>query len=269
MAAPSDLTVTSISTSQIDLAWNNNNGYTNIRILRGTASGGSKTLIDTISGSATSYSNTSISTNTRYYYQVFGFPDVDRSNEANAASWSESHTETSTWGDAATMGIVTTATGAETLTWTDFVRTSQSLKTDYGYFYGSSNGKVYEYSSAAQSDAGTNILAYWQSKRLDFSDQYPEAKDHWKAVQKIQLKYVDLTASTPFTVYLSTDGGVTWESSYRTLGTGDGKAKWADFFFITTGDMFSVKVESSSTSKKFQLLGVYIYFTLSGEVFEI
>ncbi len=268
MAVPTNLAVDSFSSSQIDLSWTNNGTYTSIRVRRKPL-GGDYVVVEVIAGGATSYSDTSISINTRYYYEVLAIPDgLSDEVEANVA-WVESHSETLTWTDPHTVGVAQTLSATETITWTDSYRTSQSLKTDYGYFYGSSDGKVFEYSSASQSDAGTNILAYWQSKRLDFSDQYPEAKDHWKAVQKIQLKYVDLTASTPFTVYLSTDGGVTWESSYRTLGTGDGKAKWADFFFIATGDMFSVKVESSSTAKKFQLLGVYIYFTMSGEVFEI
>lgn len=267
MAAPSDLTSTSISTSQIDLAWTNNNGYASIAIRRGTTSG-QLSPYDTVAGGDTSYSDTSISTNTRYYYtvRVIG---VGTSSEVTAASWDDAFIETLTWTDVGTQGVNYTLSTTETLTWSDFHATSQTIKINYGHYYGSSDGKIYEYSSGSQSDAGTNILAYWQSKRLDFADQYPEDIDKFKTVYKIQLKYVDLVSDTPITVYVSGDGGVTWEYESQTLGNGDEKTKTANFHFLINAEMFTIKIESSSDDKKFQLLGTYIYYSPCGEYFEI
>lgn len=270
MAAPSSLTATAISATRIDLAWTNNGSYDEIRVRRGTTSG-DLSLYDTITGSDTSYSDTSTSTDTRYYYKVVGTPLADHgfSSEASAGWWTATGSETVTWSDAHVQNIVATQSTEETITWTDYHQVSQTIKTNYGYYCGSSDGKVYEYSDSYQSDAGTNILAYYQSKRLDFADQYPEDIDKFKTVHKVQLKYVDMTADTPITVYISGDGGVTWEYVSQTLGSGDEKTKTADFHFMLNSEMFSIKVESSSTEKKFQLLGVYIYYHPCGEYFEI
>ena len=274
LTAPSGLTATSASTSQIDLSWTNNDTYDGIDVER-KVDGGSYSLYESeLSGSATSYSDTSISVNVRYWYRISGYTTIpsqrsDYSNEANAASWSESHSETLTWSDTETANIAATQSTTETLTWSDFHATSQTIKTNYGYYCGSSDGKIYEYSADSLSDAGTNILAYWQSKRLDFADQYVEDIDKFKTVYKVQLKYVDLTADTPITVYVSGDGGVTWEYVYKAIGTGNEKTKTADFHFMLNAEMFTIKVESSSTDKKFQLLGIYVYYSPCGEYFEI
>jgi hypothetical protein len=55
----------------------------------------------------------------------------------------------------------------------------------------------------------TNTMAsYWRSKRLDFSDQFPQYINQFKTLDRIQIEYVDEIADTPVTVYVSTDGGV-------------------------------------------------------------
>ena len=270
--APSDLTATSSSSSQIDLAWTNNDTYDAVEVWR-KAGAGSYSMIEQVAGNSTSYNDTTISTNIRYYYRVYSVIEEPYwrsvSNTNSAASWDDAFAETLTWSDDVRFGVVVTQSTTETITWTDFHAASQTLKTNYGYYYGSSDGKIYEYSADSQSDAGTNILAYWQSKRLDFADQYVEDIDRFKTVYKVQLKYVDLTADTPITVYVSGDGGVTWEYQYRTIGSGDEKTKTADFHFMLNAEMFTIKVESSSTDKKFQLLGIYVYYSPCGEYFEI
>ena len=73
-AAPTGLTATTISSSQIDLAWTDNSGNENgFKIERGTASAGPFTTIATNAVGATTFSNTGLSANTAYYYRVAAY----------------------------------------------------------------------------------------------------------------------------------------------------------------------------------------------------
>src|SRR5262249_48659845 len=70
-AAPSALTATAISPSQINLAWtDNSNNETSFKIERATALAGPFSQIATATAGSTSYQNTSLSASTTYYYRV-------------------------------------------------------------------------------------------------------------------------------------------------------------------------------------------------------
>lgn len=122
-------------------------------------------------------------------------------------------------------------------------------------------------------DAEKYISGFWTSKRLDFNDQFPQHINMWKTVDKVRIEYVDETADTPITVSLSTDGGVTWISTTRLLGTGNGKQKSAFFYFknskLSTSKYFNIRVESVSNSTTFTWTGFYIYFEVRGEYFTV
>ena len=165
------------------------------------------------------------------------------------------------------LGAVSTHTG--TLTMTGVSEGSQSIRTDWVMFLGSGGGKVYTYDKDYLSDDGVAIGSIWQSKQTDLSDQYPEMADTWKNLWKVRLIYVDKTTDTNVTVYVSTDGGVTWGYQMKTLGDGDGTTKSADFYFMKTFEFLDVKVEHSSTANEFQWAGVYLYWTPAGEHFSL
>ncbi|PYJ03506.1 MAG: hypothetical protein DME25_12050, partial [Verrucomicrobia bacterium] len=88
--APSGLTATPISSSQINLAWTNNAGNATGNIVsRSTTSGGPYTDIASVAGSATTYSNTGLAANTTYSYVVRAtnsFGPSPYSNEASATT---------------------------------------------------------------------------------------------------------------------------------------------------------------------------------------
>lgn len=68
-AAPTGLTATAVSSSQINLSWNASSGATSYSVERSATSGGTFTQI--VSGLASpSYSNTGLSSSTTYYYRV-------------------------------------------------------------------------------------------------------------------------------------------------------------------------------------------------------
>jgi len=70
-AAPSNLTATAVSASQINLAWiDNSDNETGFKIERKTGADGTWSEIAATSANVTTYSNTGLSQSTTYYYRV-------------------------------------------------------------------------------------------------------------------------------------------------------------------------------------------------------
>ena len=165
------------------------------------------------------------------------------------------------------LGAISTHTG--TLALSGVSEGSQSIRTDIEMFLGSGSGKVYAYSPSYLSDDGVAIGSIWQSKQTDLSDQHPKVADTWKNLWKVRLIYIDKTADTNVTVHVSTDGGTSWSSQMKTLGTGDETTKSADFYFMKTFEFLDVKIEHSSAANEFQWAGLYLYWTPAGEHFSL
>lgn len=70
--APTNLVATAISDTRIDLGWQNPDpGHTTgFRVLRSNVSGGGYVVVATVSGNATTYSDTGLMSNSHYYYRV-------------------------------------------------------------------------------------------------------------------------------------------------------------------------------------------------------
>jgi hypothetical protein len=87
-AAPTSLTATATSTTQIDLAWTDNatneTGYTVER--RSPAGSGSYSTVTTLSAGANSFSNTGLTESTQYEYRVYATNAAGNSANSNAAS---------------------------------------------------------------------------------------------------------------------------------------------------------------------------------------
>jgi len=98
------------------------------------------------------------------------------------------------------------------------------------------------------------ILSRWQSKTLDFADQIPQCLDSFKELTGVKLIYKDITTATEVTIYVSTDGGATWDWQTKSLGTGSGQILSANFDFIKTGEYFILAIEHASTDKEFMWL---------------
>jgi endoglucanase len=70
-AAPSGLSATAVSSSQINLSWTDNaNNETGFKIERKVGAGGTYAQIATVGANVTSYNNTGLSAGTTYYYRV-------------------------------------------------------------------------------------------------------------------------------------------------------------------------------------------------------
>ena len=90
-AAPNSLTAAAVSSSQINLTWNDNsNNETGFKIERKTGANGTWSQIATVGANVESYPNTGLSAGTQYFYRVrsyiSGVANSNYSNEANATT---------------------------------------------------------------------------------------------------------------------------------------------------------------------------------------
>ena len=180
-------------------------------------------------------------------------------------------TDTITLAESASgTGVISDST-TDTITLLDDVGDifTLTLETDYGYYLGDFSGNIYYENEVYGSDNGTAINAYWLSKETDFSDVDEDAISRFKTVYKARLFYVDRTAGTAVIVSASNDGGTTWTSVGRNIGTGDGTTKSVEFFFIKTGDVFQFKIDHNDTEGKFQWLNMEVFYSVGGDYFTI
>src|SRR5215471_16239859 len=80
--APSALSATAASTTEIDLRWqDNSSNESGFKIQRGTSASGPWTQIATVGAGVTSYNNTGLSAGTTYYYEVCAY------NSKGSSAW--------------------------------------------------------------------------------------------------------------------------------------------------------------------------------------
>ena len=85
-AAPSNLSATTVSSSQINLSWtDNSNGEDGFRIERSPNGSSSWTQIATVGVNVTTYQNTGLACGTTYYYRVRAYNTGGNSNYSNTA----------------------------------------------------------------------------------------------------------------------------------------------------------------------------------------
>jgi hypothetical protein len=84
-AAPSNLTATVISTNQVNLAWTNNASNATGEVVQRSLNGSSWNNLATLSATATSYSDNSVSKGKTYYYRVYAYNSLGDSTYSNVA----------------------------------------------------------------------------------------------------------------------------------------------------------------------------------------
>ncbi len=115
-AAPTGLSASSVSTSQINLNWTDNSSNEDgFKIERKTGSGGSWSEIATVGTNTTSYQNTGLPSGTNFYYRVYAYNGIGNSGYSNEANtWTGSYPQ-------APSNLTTTAvsTSQINLSWQD------------------------------------------------------------------------------------------------------------------------------------------------------
>jgi hypothetical protein len=291
-AAPTLNSVTAYPDSMmISLDWTNNDSYDVISIYE-SSDGGAYNLIKTYTdGSRQAHDRYSRSHNVTYGYKIKAKKGAlwsDWSNELTRTLWADtfsasvtctpsvSHGGTEagvyfaevTCTPTATHQIIVNHTATATVTCTPSASHSQSIHPDYAYYIGRADGDICLTSSSYQGDAGEAITATWVSKVTDFSDQFPDWADKYKCVYSVKLIYEDLEAVS-VTMFISNDGGATWTSSTKSIGTGDGKTKAKEFFFMKHGQYFQFKIVHASASTSFKWLGLEIEVEEAGDFYAV
>jgi len=88
-AAPTDLVASAVSSSQIDLTWNNSSGATGYRVQQSLSSSTGWAQVASVSpssGSTTSFDQTGLAAGTTYYYRVIATGGGNSSAASNTAS---------------------------------------------------------------------------------------------------------------------------------------------------------------------------------------
>ena len=187
----------------------------------------------------------------------------------NIDSFTVAHTTTSTGtinvSSSATHAVAYSQTVTGTINVSAIALDATTIKTDYGYYFGTDNGTIHLTSDSYKGDAGVIIPCQYITKDTDFADQDQQSNDRWKTIYGVKVFYEDMTANTQLTVGISTDGGVTYESRAQTLGTGNEKRKDTTFYFIITGQFFRFKISNGSSDGTFKLLGMEVEYQDSGE----
>lgn len=99
--APSGLSSSAISASQINLSWmDNSSNESGFRIERKTGAGGTYSEIATVGAGVTTYNNTGLSASTAYYYRVWAY-----NGSGNSAYSNETNTTTQSGGGGTSITI--------------------------------------------------------------------------------------------------------------------------------------------------------------------
>lgn len=265
-----DLTATASDADTVALVWTNLDtyGWINIQYNKGS---GWVTYVSELDESTEVYYVDDIVPNTSYNFRLVLYEGLIYSNTDSSTCWADTITDevavSESVSDYATGGTVSD-TITDTVYMSDFIADATDIITNYAYYVATADGKVYEYSGYYKSDAGTAITARWESKDTDFADQSIENSDKFKTVEFMRLHYIDKSAGARISVEVSVDGGATWTTETKSIGTGDNKGKTKDFHFPKTGQIFRFAVESISTSDDFQWAGLEVFYSVGGDYFK-
>lgn len=239
LEAPSGLTATAVSDTQINLAWTNNSTNCDThRIERKKTVGGSFAEIASVAADVVTYSNGGIpptEAGTSYTYRVRSKFGSDYSGYSSEVAES------------------TLPAG------------SGSVDRQDAYF---AMGE-YLCIMTDEPQGARTIDRVWVSKPMDFSDQDASCQNRWKVVDKVQLEFEDLYASVPVEVSISTDNGNSWVDVTHSLGVGDGTSKFRDFRFAPiTSKYFQFRVSCESADTDVSWTALYVNYQLLGVHFD-
>jgi len=158
-AAPSGLTATATSTTQINLTWTDNaTTETGFKLERKTGAGGTYAQIATPAANATSYSNTGLTASTTYFYRIRATNaagDSAYSNEVSATTQSPPPPP------AAPSGLTATATSTTqiNLTWADNANNETGFKLERKTGAGGTYAQIATSATNATAFSNTGLAA--------------------------------------------------------------------------------------------------------------
>jgi len=282
LPAPTNLAAVANSTSKITLTWKDNStneaGF-EVYMKHG---GGAYGLEDTKAKNAVTDATTGLEASTLYCFKVRAINAVTSSSYSNVVCVATNSNEEVPVVPSVTLlnrghqdidvidAVNVTTIKAPVTTVIKTVETTEVLTNTFDVI--AADGATYKIDTT-HADAGYPVSSYIRTKDLDFTDQHPDIAGMMKTIRKFRLIYEDIDASTPITAYISNDGGANWSASSATVGTGDGRVKTQDFYFMNsecvTGLTFTFKLDCLSTAKAFLWLAFEIDFFVRGEHFNV
>jgi hypothetical protein len=286
--APTSLAGTCYATYN-RLTWNNEDSYDEIEVYRKASTESTWSPLAILNPAVELYDDYAVTnTNIRLQYHVIGakspFVDSDPSNQVDLTRWGDTISDTATVTDSVVglqtyVDIITDTVGVatypdsettwvsaitDTVTVTDSFTDAVSIKTTFDYYIGMYNGTVHATRSSYLSDNTTSITSIWETIETDLG-----MPNKFKTVHRANLKFVDKSSTTPVSVSISNDGGLTWTGASKSVGTGNDRtdSKW--FYYNMSGEYFKFKVELASADKEFQIIALDIDFLPCGEVIEV
>ena len=235
-AAPTSLTATATSTTQINLAWTDNatneTGYTVER--RSPAGSGSYSTVTTLLAGATSFSNTGLTESTQYEYRVYATNAAGNSANSNAASKFTI--------PATPTGLTATAVSSSqiNLAWTDVSTGNTGQRIERRSPSGSGSYSTLTTVSATAttySDTGLTASTSYEYRIVATNPDYDSSPS-------TAANATTQAASTYNVEYLVIAGG----GSGGMGGGGAGGYKTASGFSLTVGNSYTVTVGAGGSA---------------------
>jgi endo-alpha-1,4-polygalactosaminidase (GH114 family) len=244
-SAPSALSATAASASQINLSWTDNSSNEDgFRIERSTGTSTTYTEIATVGANTTSYSNTALTASTQYNYRVRSY------NSAGSSSYTSVASATTTSGATVPaapsgLGVAVASSTQLNLSWTD------NATNETGFRIERSTGTSTTYTEIAT--VGANVVTY-SNTALTASTQY-----------NYRVRAYNATGNSAYTAVVSatTSSGATAPAAPSALAvsvvsSSQLNLSWADNASNETGFRIERSTGTSTTYTEITTVGANI-----------